>query len=65
MDETITGFMDALHAVEDPIKNFKKNTLRHSSVSLKKNTESVLKIWSKAYYPAKTAERESFHRWRK
>ena len=53
MDETITGFMDALHAVEDPIKNFKKNT------------ESVLKIWSKAYYPAKTAERESFHRWRK
>ena len=26
MDETITGFMDALHAVEDPIKNFKKNT---------------------------------------
>ena len=26
MDETITGFMDALYAVEDPIKNFKKNT---------------------------------------
>ena len=64
MDETITGFMDALHAVEDPII-LKRTPMRHSSVSLKKNTESVLKIWSKAHYPAKTAERESFHRWRK
>lgn len=26
MDESVTGFMDALHAIEDPIKNFKKNT---------------------------------------
>ena len=55
MDETITGFMDALHAVEDPIKNFKKNTY-----------EAQFRQFEKEHGVCfKDLEQSVFHRWRK